>query len=580
MKSFLWSASLAACALILSVGSPLAAQTPQNERVSFGMNGQEPNSRVESPSISADGRFIAYSSYASNLVPTDTNGTIDVFLYDRQTQQTTRPVHNKNGGQVAYGTDTPRLSRDGRYLFFISVSNDVVPNSINFVRKIFVLDRQTDTVTRVTNSTTGSEPNNDSYIGQVSADGNWLTYFSFANNLVPNDTNNKFDAFVSNRDGTITERVSVSSAGVQANNQAYAVAISGDGRYALFNTTANNMVPNDTNNAPDVFLRDRQAQTTTRISVADDGSQTISSYFGSAMSPDARYICFYGYGSGFLPQNTPAREYAFLKDRATNHTELISVAPNGAYPNGNSQIGSISDDGRHVVFRSNASNLAPNDTNTIDDVFLRDRLVNVTTCLSRDAQGVPRGGNNVLLTPDALSAVFLNDGGGLVAGDNNGTPDLFIRTPLVPQFSDVSGTLTFQGIDANTSPQVVTFTFRSTGYADEVRTVVVGSNGTFALPDLPRRDFTLNIASPKFLAKNVAVNASNGDVGNVTATLKAGDANGDNVVDVSDLLLIINHYNQSSPTSGYFEAADFNSDGVNDVTDLLLVIGNYNQIGD
>ena len=145
----------------------------------------------------------------------------------------------------------------------------------------------------------------------------------------------------------------------------------------------------------------------------------------------------------------------------------------------------------------------------------------------------------------------------------------------------VAGTLTFEGIAASALPQNVTFTFDSTdGSISFSRTIAVSPSGTFSLSGLLPKQYTLHIKGDKYLAANVSVNAMNGDVSGLTALLRAGDINNDNATDIADLLLLIAHYNQVAPNSGYLEAADFNSDGANDLTDLLLLIGNYNQIGD
>lgn len=145
----------------------------------------------------------------------------------------------------------------------------------------------------------------------------------------------------------------------------------------------------------------------------------------------------------------------------------------------------------------------------------------------------------------------------------------------------VSGTLILQGILGSAGGQTLDFEFRPNDGSDPVtRTAVVLPNGVFSLSGISRKNGILHISGARYLAKNVAVNATGGNVSNITATLKAGDANADNVADISDLLLLIAHYNQSTLSANYLSAADFNLDGINDITDLLLLIGNYNQLGE
>ena len=147
--------------------------------------------------------------------------------------------------------------------------------------------------------------------------------------------------------------------------------------------------------------------------------------------------------------------------------------------------------------------------------------------------------------------------------------------------STVSGVLTLQSVLANGAAQPITFVFRpADNSGDATRTVSVLPNGIYSVAGIPRKSGTLHVKGSRYLAKNVGINATSGDVSGINAALKTGDSNNDNAVDVADLLQIINHYNKTQGSNGYLDACDFNLDGADDVTDLLLVIGNYNQRGD
>ncbi len=151
--------------------------------------------------------------------------------------------------------------------------------------------------------------------------------------------------------------------------------------------------------------------------------------------------------------------------------------------------------------------------------------------------------------------------------------------PASPQYASIGGHLSLEG--ASNQAQPVTFALHpSDGSGDFSRTVRLAIDSSYVLSGLPRKAYSVRVKGAMWLAKVFSVDTTGGDVGNLTATLKTGDANSDNVVDIGDLLLLIAHYNQVAPASGYLEAADFNLDGVNDITDLLLLIGNYNQMGD
>jgi hypothetical protein len=145
-------------------------------------------------------------------------------------------------------------------------------------------------------------------------------------------------------------------------------------------------------------------------------------------------------------------------------------------------------------------------------------------------------------------------------------------------FVTVSGTIDLQG--TQNASHTLTFVFRPASSYTLTRTVVLDASGAYSIANIPRGVYTVSIKGTKWLRKNITVDTQLGNVTDANVLLLAGDANNDNFVDISDLLLLIEHYNQTSPNAGFLDAADFNGDGANDITDLLLLIGNYNQQGD
>ena len=165
-------------------------------RISVGTNGTQGNGASEAPTISADGRWVAFDSWASNLVLGDTNGDADVFIYDRQAGTTTRVSVGSGGTQANDASGASAMSADGRWVAFRSVANNLGPGDTNVWSDVFVHDRQTGTTTRVSVGPGGLQPNGFSDFPVISADGRWVGFESFANNLVANDTNDTADVFV------------------------------------------------------------------------------------------------------------------------------------------------------------------------------------------------------------------------------------------------------------------------------------------------------------------------------------------------------------------------------------------------
>ncbi len=331
----------------------------------------------QSPSISADGRYVAFHSNATDLVSGDTNGGLDVFVFDRLTDTLTR-VSVATGGTQATGggSSSPAISADGRYVTFYSFATDLVANDTNGQADIFVHDRTGNTTTRVSVATGGGQSIGSSTYPAISADGRYVAFFSDAVNLVSGDTNGQFDVFVHDRDTTTTTRVSVATGGTQATGGTSAdPALSADGRYVVFESAATNLVGNDTNMAYDVFVHDRQTAITTRVSVASDGTQADTGAWNSAISGDGRYVAFYAESANLVSGDTNSQPDIFVHDRNTAITTRVSVGVGGIQASGGgSNAPAISADGGYVAFDSEATNLVNGDTNGLRDIFVTPRI--------------------------------------------------------------------------------------------------------------------------------------------------------------------------------------------------------------
>jgi Tol biopolymer transport system component len=367
-------------------------------RVSVSSSGEQGNNASFPGAISSDGRYVAFQGLATNLVPGDTNAALDVFVCDRdpdgngyfdEGNGTTVRVSVGSAGEQANGpSDSASISADGRFIAFQSVASNVVssaPFDTNGSSDIFVHDRLSATTVRVSLRTGGVEANDNSFSPAISADGRHVAFQSLASNLVAGDTNGVSDVFVHDRATGVTNRVSVSSARGQAAGQSVSAAISSNGRYAAFVSFASNLVAADTNGVADVFLHDRDvdddgiydeigAVATVRVSVSSSGAQSNGASTGVALSPDGRYVTFQSAGNNLVAGDTNGREDVFVHDRMTGRTVRASVDSAGVEGNDASGAPSISMDGRFVAFHSIASNLVPGDSNERQDVFLRDHL--------------------------------------------------------------------------------------------------------------------------------------------------------------------------------------------------------------
>jgi Tol biopolymer transport system component len=298
----------------------------------------------------------------------------DVFVRDRLTGRTERVSVSSSGAQGNDWSYSPSISADGRFVAFKSFASNLAPGDTNVVRDVFVRDRLTGTTERVSVSSSGAQGDGGSGFASISADGRFVAFESSASNLAPGDTNACYDVFVRDRLTRATERVSVSSSGAQGNSWSAEPSVSADGRFVAFASWASNLVPGDTNGAYDVFLRDRLTGTTQRVSVSSSGAQANGGSGSASISADGRSVAFESLASNLAPADTNGTWDAFVRDRLTGATERVSVSSSGAQGNSWSAYPSISADGRFVAFESWASNLVPGDTNGYPDVFVRDRL--------------------------------------------------------------------------------------------------------------------------------------------------------------------------------------------------------------
>jgi Tol biopolymer transport system component len=429
-----WTSVALAAAL---AGGLARAQT--TERVSVSSSGAQGNYHVNSSlsAISADGRFVAFHGFASNLVAGDTNGFQDVFVRDRRNGTTERVSVSSSGAQGDSHSTNASISPDGRFVAFESLATNLVAGDTNGFQDVFVHDRLSGTTERVSVGSGGVQGNNLSYCPSLSGDDRFVAFTSLATNLVAGDTNGVGDVFVYDRQLGTTQRVSVNSSGVQGDiSSGYrGSSLSADGRFVAFDSLATNLVAGDGNSAEDVFVHDRQGGTTELVSVAAfGGGGTSGSGTFFQISADGRFVAFDSGAWNLVVGDTNGAWDVFVRDRQLGTTERVSVDSGGAQGNSGSSYPSISSDGRFVAFMSDASNLVTGDTNGRWDIFVRD-LQSGTTERVSVASGGPQGNNYSLvpsLSADGHFVAFSSAASNLVAGDTGGFTDVFVRDRGVP----------------------------------------------------------------------------------------------------------------------------------------------------
>ena len=426
---------LAALVFLVACGQGAVA-TPQTDgpantlkRISVDSGGAQANGSSGAPAISADGRSIAFSSQASNLVHQDTNGSRDIFVHDLETGITRRVSVASDGTEGNGASGQPTISADGRFVAFFSSATNLVPRDTNGAGDVFLHELETGLTRRVSVASDGAQGNGFSGAPSISGDGRFIAFESSASNLVAGDNNNNTDVFIHDRlkgstkgawanpprfenlpggapeisaDGLfvafavhlpdwasedthgrsqllvhdirtgVTEPAGGNPAIVFAEGTAGAPSLSADGSWVVLRSNASNLVPGDTNRADDVFIIGRGPGTVQRASVDSSGNQGNGASGEPSVGGDGRFVAFWSEASNLVPGDINGIGDVFVRDRQTGETRRVSVGPDGVPGDGLSASPSLSADARFVAFQSEASNLVPEDTNGHQDVFVAD----------------------------------------------------------------------------------------------------------------------------------------------------------------------------------------------------------------
>jgi Tol biopolymer transport system component len=412
--------------------------------ISLAVDGSEADGASFTPAISADGRYVAFTSAASTLVSGDSNGVEDVFVFDRVTRSTERESLSSAGEQGDGDSYGPAISADGRYVAFTSAASNLTAGDANSNLDIFVRDRLSRVTVLASVGPHGTMADGPSVAPSISGDGRLVAFESDAATLVPGDTNGTGDVFVNDVVTGMTRRLSVGGNGQQTESPSFGAAISADGRAVAFESFSSRLVPGDTNGALDVFVADVATGNLDRVSLSTDGGQADNRSYSPSISADGRIVAFSSFADNLVPDDTNGLLDVFIRRRDQKTTTRLSVAPDGSGADGLSFAPVVSADGALVVFSSEAGNLVADDSNGTRDVFLASTTTGALSRLSRPRSGGKGQGDGPSLGPvvdaSGMMVAFASFATNLVPGDTNGQSDVFVtQSPQRPASKPAAG---------------------------------------------------------------------------------------------------------------------------------------------
>lgn len=413
----------------LALSSISLAAADEIERVSVAVDGTQGNGYSERPAMSLNGQYVVFQSDSDNLIPGGTSGEDLIFLKNRMTGAVVLASTAADGSEAEDSCGNPTVTADGRYVCFNTGSDNLNPEDDNGDGDVYVKDLQTGAIEWISQAPDGSAGDNGSANAFITPDGRYVVFQSRAQNLDPGgDTNgSNRDVFVRDRMTGLLERVSETADGTQANNSCENPYITPDGRFVSFYSSATNLVPGDTNNRSDIFVKDRQTGAIELVSSSTDEMLGDGSCYCHHMSDDGRYVIFRSGSTNLVPGDTNGTYDAFVRDRVNGTTERVSVAADGSESDGSSGGVWISSDGRFAAFWSRASNLVPAGTSQHDQVYVKDRITGRIARVSQSAAGEEGDGSSEAPFMSGGGCIaFKSRATNLVSNDTNSSRDIFV----------------------------------------------------------------------------------------------------------------------------------------------------------
>ena len=428
-------------ALLVSLPADFVSAAPTTRLVSRAPDGTPADGESYDNDLTPDARFVAFASTASNFSSED-GPAVDVFVWDRRTGVLDLISKTTEGAPADGDSYLPSISADGRYVAFLSEADNLSSVDRDDVRDIFLRDRVSNTTTLVSKvrASRGGSPilaadaNSDN--PSISDDGRYVAFDSEADNLSSRDRDGVEDVFLYDRETGGLQLVSQSSSGAGGDSSSTASSISGNGRFVTFSSYADNFSSLDKEAQSDVFIRDRVARTTRLVSRNSKGKPANGPSGSPSVSSSGRFVAFVSDANNLSSRDDDDYNNVFVRDMKKDKTRLVSRSSSEAPASHHSRMSkfydSISASGRYVVFESTADNLSSKDDDGHTNVFVRDVIDGRTRWINRSATGDAADDHGLYpaISGNGRYVAFWSLATNLTPVDGGGVGNVFLRGPL------------------------------------------------------------------------------------------------------------------------------------------------------
>jgi Tol biopolymer transport system component len=405
---------------------------PGPEIATVASDGTQSDGGSQLGTVSSNGRYVAFWTVASTFDSSDDNGNWDCYVHDRLTGETTL-VSGDPDGNTSAGSHYPVIAANGKFVVFNSDAEDLVDGDTNGSRDVFLRDLKAGTTRRVSVAEDGTETDaySQTYGAALSSSGRYLVYYSGASNLVAGDDNGNTDVFLTDLKTGVVTMISADADGNPGDGESDDPSISPNGRFVAFNSAANNLVGGSNDGSNQVLVWDRKTGEIRRASQDADGTPGDAASYDGVVSNNGRLVAFSSSASNLVTGDANENDDAFLKDMKTGEVRRVSVAADGGELGQGGSYPSFPPNGKSVVFHTSAS-LIETDMNGEDDIYLLDLRDGSVRLLTTNPSG-DAGNGGSYCTAYSLSAngrwlAFYSAASDLVPGDENGQPDIFVRS--------------------------------------------------------------------------------------------------------------------------------------------------------